>query len=374
MQFGFGYREYINGKHQITIIEHFPKAEYDKHIKNIEFMRYYVRLKQIFTLAESNSNSFLQYMASVKKGNAKSNDESAVLEGNRLLINYLTSAGMFIDYGEKELGKALGKKYRIDFQKETSRLYDSIISYRFMDLMRNYAVHYGFPLHTYVRSLKAPSGLFSTKNALLQFKKWKHVRSDIERMPDNIRLEPHVEFMQMCIKHLFEKCIYDFSAKLVEVIEYTDTLVKKAEKKPPVFIKFESEEKYRVGEFTAMPVDIGIIQEALTDLRNHPSITITDKENRRPETQLEFYFNDELIMSGSVSDFKRIVTNQDSTEDVDPILSLGDRFALDDFPKMGQSTKVRVIKMQSNMKQSNGFPDTIKYYLEKYPQENTPST
>lgn len=373
MQFGFGYSEYINGEYQITIIEHFPKSEYDKHIKNIEFIRYYVRLKQIFTLAESNSDSFLQYMDLVKRGNALSNDESAVLEGNRLLINYLTSAGMFIDYGEKELGKALGKKYRIDFQKETSRLYDSIISYRFMDLMRNYAVHYGFPLHIYVRSLKASSGLFSAKSTLLRFKKWKHVRSDIDKMPDNIRLEPHVEAMQICIKHLFEKCIYDFSAKLVEVIEYTDSLVKKAEKNPPVFIKFETEEKYRAGEFTAMPVDIGIIREALTDLLNHPSITITDKENRSPETQLEFYFNDELIMSGSVSYLKRIITNDNDTEDVNPILSLGDRFALGDFPETGQSTKVRVIKTQSNMKQSNGFPDTIKYYLEKYPQENTSS-
>jgi len=374
LQFGFGYREYINGKHQLTIIEHFTKAEYDKHIKNIEFMRYYVRLKQIFTLVESNSDSFLQYMDSVKKGNTKSNNESVVLEGNRLLINYLTSAGMFIDYGEKELGKALGKKYRIDFQKETSHLYDSIISYRFMDLMRNYAVHYGFPLHIYLRSLKAPSGLFSEKSALLQFKKWKHVKSDIEKMSDNIRLEPHVESMQMCIKHLFEKCIYDFSAKLVEVIEYTESLVKKAEKKPPVFIKFESEEKFRAGEFTALPVDIGTIQEALTDLMNHPSITLINKESKRPETYLEFYYNDELIMSGSVSDFKSIITNDDNTEDVDPILSLGDRFTLDDFPKMGQSTKVRVIKMQSSMKQSNGLPDTIKYYLEKYSQENTSST
>ncbi|MEL3958228.1 hypothetical protein NSQ96_13145 [Caldifermentibacillus hisashii] len=374
LQFGFGYKEYINGKHQITIIKHLPKAEYDKHVKNMEILRYYGRLKQVYTLAESNSDSFLKFIDSVNKGNSKSNEESVVLEGNRLLINYLTSAGMFIDYGEKELGKALGKNYRINFQKETNRLYDSIISYRFMDLMRNYAVHYGFPLHIYVRSLKTPSGLFSVKSELLQFKKWKHVKSDIEKMPDNIRLEPHVKAMQMCIKHLFEQCIYNFSARLVEVIEYTNSLVKKAEKQPPVFIKFENEERFRAGEFTAMPVDIGIIQEVLTDLRNHPNIIITDKEEKKRETQLEFYFNEELIMSGSVSDFKRIIINNSSPEDIDPILSLGDRFTLGDFPKMGQSTIVRVIKMSTNMKQSNGFPDMIKYFLEEYHTEDTPST
>lgn len=371
MQFGFGYKEYINGKHQITIIKHLSKAEYDKHLNNMEILRYYIRLKQVYKLAESNSDSFLQFMDSVNKGNINLKEESVIFEGNRLLINYLNSAGMFIDYGEKELGKALGKNYRIDFQEETNRLYDSIISYRFMSLMRHYAVHYSFPLHRYVKSLKTPSVLFSKKSELLQFKKWKHVKSDIEKMPDNIRLEPHVKAMQMCIKHLFEHCIYKFSARLVEVIEYTNDLVKKAEKKPPVFIKFENEKKFRSGDFAAMLVDIGMIQEVLADLRNHPNINITDKEDRNRETQLEFYFNNQLIMSGTVSDFRKVINNNNSPEDSDPVLSLGDRFTLDNFPKIGQSTKVRVMKLSTHMKQSNDFPDTIKYFLEEYHIEDT---
>lgn len=131
MQFGFGFREYINEKHQITITKHVLKAEYDEYIKNMESLRYYIRLKQIYSLTEQNSNSFLDFIDSIKR-NPKSKDEFAISEGNRLLINYLTSIGMFIDYGEKDLGKALGKKYRIDFQKVTNHLYDSIISYRFM--------------------------------------------------------------------------------------------------------------------------------------------------------------------------------------------------------------------------------------------------
>lgn len=147
-------------------------------------------------------------------------------------------------------------------------------------------------------------------------------------------------------------------------------MVKKAGRKPPIFIKFENEERFRAGEFKAMTVDIGTIQEALDDLRNHPSIniTVTDTDYKKPETLLEFYFNDELIMSGSVSDFKENIITNDSTEDVDPILSLGDRFTIGDFPEMGQSTKVRIIKMNSIINQSR-YPDKIKYYLEKYSQE-----
>lgn len=185
-------------------------------------------------------------------------------------------------------------------------------------------------------------------------------------MPNNIKLDPHVEAMQMCIKHLYEKCIYYFLAKLVDVIEYANGLVKKAEKKPPVFIKFESEEKFKAGEFTAMPVDIKTIQEVLIDLRKHPNITIIDKENIKPEPQLEFYFNDKLIMSGSVSDIKGMICKDAKTRDINPIFSIGDSFVLGDFPEKGLSTKVRIIKMTTYIKQSSNFPQ-YKYYLEKYP-------
>lgn len=73
-----------------------------------------------------------------------------------------------------------------------------------MALMRNYALHYGFPLSIIKQSISGPNGIFATKEALLQFKAWKHVKEDIEKMPNFISLDIHVEISKMFIKHLYE--------------------------------------------------------------------------------------------------------------------------------------------------------------------------
>ncbi len=232
--------------------------------------------------------------------------------------------------------------------------------------MRDYAVHYSFPLHTYIRSLVNPSGLFANKSTLLNFKKWKHAKADIEKMPEKIKIEPHIIQMQKCIKELFEYCLLMFSSRLVDVIQYANDLIKSAKENRPIFISFESEEKYRAGEFTMHPVEFGTVQSALRDLRNHPGIVIKDRSQKKMETRIEFYYNDELIMEGSISYFKEIMTNPTNPNDEDPSLSLGDRFTLDEFPEKGISTVVRVMKMTTLANQSNGNPDTIQYYLEHY--------
>lgn len=369
MHYGFGYSQKSDhNRNEIIITKHISKEEYEKHYKNMEFCRHYNHLKEIYSLVEDNGKSFLKYMEFVSNNSEtkRKKEECIVLEGNRLLINYLTSIGMFIDYGKKEMGKALGKNAKNEFLKRTNELYDKYISYRFIVLMRNYAVHYSFPLHTYTKSLNNPSGLFANKKTLLKFKEWKHARVDIEKMPDNIKIEPHVIHMQKYIKELFDHCLYVFSGKLIDVIEYANDLVKSANKKRPVFIKFESKEKFKDGEFTMQPVELGVVQSALNDLRSHPRIVIRDKAHKELETRLEFYYNNDLIMEGSVSYFKDIMTNPTNSIDEDLRLGLGDRFTLNDFPEEGISTKVRVMKLRTLSNQSNGKPNTIQYYIEPY--------
>jgi len=372
MHYGFGYSQKAkNNDKEIIITKHISKEEYDKHNKDMEFCRYYSHLKEIYSLVNDNANKYLQYMELVSNitKTEKMNDQHIGLEGNRLLINYLTSMGMFIDYGEKEIGKALGKNAREEFQKKTNELYNKYISYRFIVLMRNYAVHFSFPLQTYIRSLVNPSGLFANKSTLLKFKKWKHAKADIEKMPENIKVETHVIQMQECIAELFNHCLFVFSSKLISVIEYANGLVKSVNKKRPVFIEFESEEHFKAGEFTLHFVDFGVVLSALKDLRSHPWIMIKDKTSEELETRLEFYYNNNFIMEGSISDFKEIITNSSDPKDKDPRLALGDRFTLDGFPKEEVSTLVRVINITILSKQLNGKPDRIQYYIEPYSNE-----
>jgi hypothetical protein len=126
--------------------------------------------------------------------------------------------------------------------------------------------------------------------------------------------------------------LYVLQVKLVEVIEYANELVKSANHKRPIFAKFESEEKFRAGEISVVSVDLGVVTNALKDLRNHPRIIIKDKVDNELETRLEFYYNDSLIMAGSISYFRQIMTNPTNTNHNEPKLGLGDRFTLDEFP------------------------------------------
>ncbi|MDQ0414050.1 hypothetical protein [Mesobacillus stamsii] len=154
---------------------------------------------------------------------------------------------------------------------------------------------------------------------------------------------------------------------MIEDIEYANDIVKSANQKRPLFISFESEEKFRSGIFTKYPVELDVVLSALNDLKSHPRIEIKDKNSGDSlETRLEFFYNNELIMEGTISQFREIMTNPNNPNDKDPRLGLGDRFTLDEFPKEGDSTVVRVMKMTTKTNQLNGKPDTIQYYLEPY--------
>lgn len=231
--------------------------------------------------------------------------------------------------------------------------------------MRNYAVHYSFPIHLYIRSLISPSGLFADRSTLLRFDGWKHAKADIQKMSEIIRIEPHVISMQQYVKELYNYCLFVFSRKLVDVIEYANDLVKSANHKRPIFAKFENEEKFRAGEITVIPVDLGLVISALNDLQSHPNITIKDKTDNKMETILEFYYNNDMIMSGPISYFRQIMTNPLRPNDILK-LELGDSFTMDEFPQEGVSTKVRIMRISSLSNQSNGQPDTIQYYIEPY--------
>lgn len=186
-------------------------------------------------------------------------------------------------------------------------------------------------------------------------------------MPSKINLYPHVIEMQKYISELFNFCLLKLSSKLVDVIQYANDLIQAADRKNPIFISFENEEKYRAGQFSLHPVELESVYDAYQDLKNHPNIIFNDKNQKEElETILEFYYNDELIMNGPTSFFKEVISNPTNPNDTDITLSLGDRFTMDDFPNQGDSTRVRVIRMVTQNNFSKVKPTIIKYFLESY--------
>jgi len=228
MQYGAGYSIDSGKGMEVHITRHIDKDEYEKITKSIEYIAFHRRLKEIYLLVKFNAEQYLEFMRSLTTKAIRipdRSDNNLVREGNRLLVNYLSSTSMFIDYGKRNLGDAVGTTAKDEFVKMTHNFYDNFVSYRFMALMRHYATHYGFPLHSYRESLINSSGIFATKSILLKFNGWKHARPDIEKMEESIALEPHIEFMNSCIKRLYDYCIYQIHPGIIDTLRAYPLLI-----------------------------------------------------------------------------------------------------------------------------------------------------
>jgi hypothetical protein len=278
MIYAIGYREIIKERqNHFTIKKHITKEEYENHITMLGEAKKINAMTNVFRLFERNGNEYLTYVAHIDEHLKSSGADRVYLEANRLLINYLSSLSMFIDYGERYSKKHFGKQKMEEFQSKTHDFYDNHVSYRFMALMRNYALHYGFPLSVIKESLLGRTGIFASKQTLLGFSGWKHVRKDIEKMPELILIDPHVEISMMFIKHLYESYIYDMAPTVIKGIEYLNDMTKNNNGKIPLLAKFKDVEELKKGNISVIYIDPKTYIDALEVIKSHPSINIIEK-------------------------------------------------------------------------------------------------
>ncbi|PWW20206.1 hypothetical protein DFO73_11620 [Cytobacillus oceanisediminis] len=275
MIYGIGYRERTkDGEHLFNIQKHITKEEYDNHRNTLSEAHKINAMSKVNNLLERNGKEYLDYSSSIEE-KLKTDEENVYHEANRLLINYLSSLSMFIDYGERHNKKHFGKARMEQFRKKASSFYDGHVSYRFMAMMRQYAVHYSFPLGHIKKSLIGDSGIFADRETLLKFSGWKHSRQDIERMPKLINVDPHVEISMMFIENLYQDFIYDIAPTVIKGIEHLNGIIKDNGGKLPLFVAFKSEEEFKKGNIKINLVDTKPFMEALEIIKSHPSINIT---------------------------------------------------------------------------------------------------
>lgn len=273
MIYFIGYRE---SSHQIVVQEHLTKEEYELHQKELSEAKNLEAMKNVYNLFKRNGQEFLTYSSEIEKHLSNDTDE-VYTEANRLLINYLSSLQMFIDYGEKHNKKHFGKTKLKEFQEKTHKFYDDHVSYRFMAIMRNYAVHYGFPLTRIIESLERKSGIFASKETLLKFKAWKHVEEDIKKMPELISLDIHVEISMLFIQNLYESYLYDIAPVIFKGVDYLSEMIKTNGGNMPILGTAQNMEEYKKSNFTLQLLSPNFYKETLDILSTHPSIKITVK-------------------------------------------------------------------------------------------------
>ncbi|URJ35044.1 hypothetical protein MF625_004367 [Paenibacillus polymyxa] len=261
---------------KIVIQKHITKEEYENHKSELAEAHKISAMDNVHNLLVQNGEEFLKYSANAEN-HLKLEEKVVYLEANRLLTNYLSSLSMFIDYGERYNQKHFGKEEMKKFQEKTHDFYDSHVSYRFMALMRNYTLHYAFPLSVIHQSVNGANGIFASKNTLLKFDAWKLVKEDIKQMPDLISLDVHVDISMMFLKKLFQDYVYDIAPLVLRGIEYLNGMIKDVRGKMPVLITFNSIEELRKGNLSLDIIDIKIYAHAFEIIKQHPSINITEK-------------------------------------------------------------------------------------------------
>lgn len=158
---------------------------------------------------------------------------------NRTFINFVTSFKVFMEHTESRLKKKYGKQSEEanEFKKITHENYDKYFSYRLFYHLRNFSIHYGYPIQNIEFSddnkekeyLLIP---YFNKAKLLEYDKIKQKLLDDLNLKNHTFPVKHQMFeVQKCLEKLLsqilniEKNRYDESANLI--IDYFENSVTK---------------------------------------------------------------------------------------------------------------------------------------------------
>jgi hypothetical protein len=134
------------------------------------------------------------------------------LDMNRHLLNALSSFNIFLDHANIDIVRRFGKEseQHFRFTKGRENMYSSVFAYRFLYLLRNYALHCGMPLRVVRAESRADPGggktniLTLTVNPtelLANFDKWKTVRAEIQRLGE-VEFRPLLREVVACVHNL----------------------------------------------------------------------------------------------------------------------------------------------------------------------------
>lgn len=272
-------REIINGDVGLNIFKEIDQKEIDELFEYQKPITEYKHLKNLYRITISNGNqlqSFLKAVYSNDQSIEHMTSEILYLEGNRLIANYCSFIGMFIDQVEKVLTKKDEEKLK-DFRATCSKLYDQNFEYRFFVLLRNFIMHYSLPFTRYHEDFNGKRLEFS-KNHLLNFSKWKHVKQEIQDMNESIDIQPYITPMNANLTVLLYDVVYQLSQEILNAYQAMSDFSLKHKVRSPAIVRYNSIEELKTGKISYTPIDFEDLQSALDDVKNHPKINLNINE------------------------------------------------------------------------------------------------
>lgn len=197
--------------HQLLLIRDVGEAELADIDAAVHSLRQFRRRVSPFEMLFNNGRELRRYAVWTngttdgKANLAQVPLEHVAFEYNRLLLNYLASCRLFLDFTTHEL-EQIGKASATSlFRDATAHAYDSSFAYRLLDQLRNYAQHRGLPVASVVfanhEGKPATCEVALSRDELLADAKMKKsVRDELKSQPELIPLPELVSEYQKLIE------------------------------------------------------------------------------------------------------------------------------------------------------------------------------
>jgi hypothetical protein len=202
----------------------------------------YLFLKRKRIEIENNAKDFLNYFKKINKNVIKrkyiqSYDIDPIfIDFNRLFINFSTSVRVLTSTIEKLIETSYNKSdiELNEFEQLRKNFYDSFFSYRFLYHIRNFSLHFQYPIH-YVhieftdyqvdKPKRSEVKVMFCKEHLLSDKYFaSKMAKDLEKYGDEFPVVPIIEEVMNWLKDYFKKFILIERNKYLETFEVLESL------------------------------------------------------------------------------------------------------------------------------------------------------
>lgn len=209
--------------------------------ESIDFILFYYSFEELFDMVRVNIYEFWKlYFETLEKHRLKIISKSNELIKpitffNQSLANILTSFKSYNDHIERKISD-VDSKYKdtlVFYRQKYSEYYDQEFNIRFFTRLRNYVQHFGFPIskinyHSDIvdEYVEHTISLVAFKSDLLKYKKWSKVKSEIEKLDEEIDLKKYMNAFlysfsslhEIMRKYYFDHYIFSFE-KLTQIKE-----------------------------------------------------------------------------------------------------------------------------------------------------------
>ncbi|WP_341228364.1 hypothetical protein [uncultured Arcticibacterium sp.] len=194
------------------------KIEYANEVLH-EFLYFERRFEVINRNYKEYHETVYRYSKNRKDG-IKINKEymnETFVEINRTFINFISSLKSYSEHLDIKLAnKYPNKEEYLNFKKAVSLIYDNNFSYKFLSILRDYAIHYNFPIQIVrIKGNRIEDSEDFTKELIIEFEKEKLLKNPRMKKKLGKDLEKYnnffpVQFIVHDIKKIFIQLFNEF--------------------------------------------------------------------------------------------------------------------------------------------------------------------